>query len=163
MDDFSSISEHLLQFAPDALVVVDPQGIIRFANETTAAVFGYPREALVGVSMQLLIPNRFRARHAGHVSSFLLNPTNREMGARISDLYARPADGSEFPAAIRLAPFRSGDPSFVAAPIRDLTERRAISVPRVAAREHARRATPRKAPCLAAPRRDSRQSAPRAR
>lgn len=157
MNNFSSIAEHLLRFAPDALVVVDHQGVIRYANETTATVFGYARESLLGESMEMLVPARFRARHGGHVSTYLQGPTNREMGARITDLFARRADGSEFPAAIRLAPFRSGDSSFVAAAIRDMTERRAISDALVAAREEADQANRAKSRFLATASHDLRQ------
>ena len=157
MDNFSSISEQVLQFAPDALVVVDHQGIIRYANETTTAMFGHARDSLAGASLDLLVPERFRPRHRGHVSSFLQSPTHREMGARISDLYARRADGSEFPAAIRLAPFRSGNSSFVAAAIRDVTERRAIIDALIAAREEAVRANRAKSRFLATASHDLRQ------
>lgn len=140
MNDFSSISEHLLQFAPDALVVIDTQGVIRFANETSTSLFAYPCQTLLGKPIELLVPDCFRPRHGRHLVSYTENLTNREMGARISDLYARRADGTEFPAAIRLAHFRSGESTFIAAAIRDMTERRAISDALVAALEEADRA-----------------------
>lgn len=157
MDNLSSISYQLLQFAPDALVVVDRRGIILFANETTTTLFGYRPESLVGESIDLLIPERYRARHGTHMSGYLRSPTNREMAARSSDLHARRADGTEFPAAIRLAPFRSGDSSFVAAAIRDITERRAMSDALVAAREEADRANRAKSRFLATASHDLRQ------
>ena len=149
MNDFSSISEHLLQFAPDALVIIDTQDVIRFANETSTSLFGYPCQTLLGKPIELLVPDRFRPRHGRHLASYTENPTNRGMGARISDLYARRADGTEFPAAIRLAHFRSGESTFIAAAIRDMTERRAISDALVAAREEADRANRAKSRFLA--------------
>jgi PAS domain S-box-containing protein len=157
MAENSSIARRLLQFSPDAMLVVDEQGIIQFSNETSSSLFGYTPEQLIGQPIKLLIPERFHMRHSGHVSSFLRQPSSREMGARISDLFARRADGSEFPAGIRLSPFRDGERSFVAAAIRDVTERRSISDALVAAREDADRANRAKSRFLATASHDLRQ------
>jgi two-component system, sensor histidine kinase len=157
MAEITSIAQRLLQFSPDAMLVVDGQGIIQFSNETSSSLFGYTSGQLIGQPIKLLIPERFHMRHGSHVSSYLRAPTSREMGARISDLFARRADGSEFPAGIRLSPFSDGDQTFVAAAIRDMTERRAISDALVAAREEADRANRAKSRFLATASHDLRQ------
>jgi len=157
MDKIASISQQLLQFSPDALIVVDFEGIILFANATSRALFGYSREQLVGQPIDMLVPERFRFRHGAHVAGYLRDPTAREMGARIIDLYACRADGSEFPAGIRLAPVNDGEKTFVAAAIRDMTERRAINDALVAAREEADRANMAKSRFLATASHDLRQ------
>jgi PAS domain S-box-containing protein len=157
MGEVSSIAQRLLQFSPDAMLVVDTQGIIRFSNETSSSLFGYTPEQLIGQPIKLLIPERFHARHGAHVLSYVRQPTSREMGARISDLFARRADGSEFPAGIRLSPFSDDGQSFVAAAIRDMTERRSISDALVAAREEADRANRAKSRFLATASHDLRQ------
>lgn len=157
MNDLSSIPQHLLEFSPDALIVVDEQERIRFANETVRSLFGYEPADLIGRHLEVLVPKRFRIRHGAHVAAFARNPANREMGARIADLFARRADGSEFPAGIRLAPFISGEHRYVAAAIRDMTERRAISDALVAARDEADRANRAKTRFLATASHDLRQ------
>jgi PAS domain S-box-containing protein len=157
MDKTASISEQLLQFSPDALLVVDDEGTVLFANVTSSGLFGYAREQLLGQSIELLVPERFRVRHGAHVAGFLRDPTAREMGARIIDLFARRADGTEFPAGIRLAPIEEGEKTFVAVAIRDMTERRAINDALVAAREEADRASMAKTRFLATASHDLRQ------
>jgi PAS domain S-box-containing protein len=157
MAEISSIAQRLLQFSPDAMLVVDAQGIIHFSNDTCSSLFGYAPEQLMGQPIKMLIPERFHTRHGAHLSNYLHQPTSREMGARIRDLFARRADGSEFPAGIRLAPFSDDKQSFVAAAVRDMTERRAISDALVVAREEADRANRAKSRFLATASHDLRQ------
>jgi len=157
MAEISSIAQRLLQFSPDAMLVVDHQGSIQFANETCSALFGFTPPQLLDQPLTLLIPERFHLRHGAHLSNYMRQPVSREMGARISDLFARRSDGSEFPAGIRLSPFQDGGRSFVAAAIRDMTERRSILDALVAAREEADRANRAKSRFLATASHDLRQ------
>ncbi len=157
MAEFSSIAQRLLQSSPDAMLVVDERGIIQFANETCRALFGFIPEELIGQPLKLLIPERFHVRHGAHVASYMREPSRREMGTRITDLFARRADGVEFPAGIRLSPFSDDGKSFVAAAIRDRTERRAISDALVQAREEAETANRAKSRFLATASHDLRQ------
>src|SRR5205085_12134960 len=58
-----------LDISPDALVIVDPAGVITLVNGQTEAVFGYARSELPGQPLKLLLPQRFHAAHAGHLES----------------------------------------------------------------------------------------------
>jgi PAS domain S-box-containing protein len=157
MDQPRDITQHLLRSSPDALIVIDASGQIRFANETVTALFGYTPEQLIGKPLDTLIPERLRGRHGTHLATYMNHPGSREMGARIADLFARRADGSEFAAGIRLAPFRIEGQLFVAAAIRDNTERQQINEALVAAREEADRANRAKSRFLATASHDLRQ------
>jgi PAS domain S-box-containing protein len=56
----------LLEAAPDAIVIVGPDGRISLANRQTDLLFGYDREELIGKKVEILVPERFRQRHPDH-------------------------------------------------------------------------------------------------
>jgi two-component system, sensor histidine kinase len=157
MEELAKITQHLLRSSPDALVVIDDRGQIRFANDTVTGLFGYTPEQLRGQPLDVLVPERLRLRHCQHITNFFREPRSREMGATVAELYARRADGTEFAAGIRLAPFKIGDRTLVAAAIRDTTERQRINQALVAAREEAVRANRAKSRFLATASHDLRQ------
>jgi PAS domain S-box-containing protein len=112
----------VVEWAPSAMVIVDQAGRIVLVNAETERVFGYLRGDLVGQSIELLVPNRFSAHHAVFRDGFFANPTPRPMGSG-RDLFARRADGSEFPVEIGLNPIEAGGGLMVLASIVDITER----------------------------------------
>jgi PAS domain S-box-containing protein len=116
----------LLESAPDAMVVVDADGVIQLANAQTQTMFGYASEdALVGCSVEMLIPQRFEGQHVRQRAAFARTPKTRRMGAGL-DLWGRRKDGSEFPVDVALASVATDEGTLVTAVIRDVeAERRA--------------------------------------
>ena len=92
----------LLESAPDAMVIVDQKGEILLVNSQTEALFGFTRKELLGKKVEILIPPRYHARHAGHREGFFLDPRIRPMGLNL-DLFALRKDGTEFPVEISLS------------------------------------------------------------
>ena len=93
----------VLELAPDCLMVVDAEGVIRLANAQGEKLFGYTREELVGQPIEMLVPDDVRAHHPALRRDFHRSPRAREMGAGL-ELRGRRKDGSAFPLEIGLSP-----------------------------------------------------------
>jgi PAS domain S-box-containing protein len=117
-------TEEVLDAAPDAMVIVGLDGRIARVNGQTERLFGYTRDELLGRSVELLLPERFRAAHPGHRAGYFRNAQARTAGSGGVQLFARRKDGSEFPADINLAPIETPDGRQVTAAIRDVTRRK---------------------------------------
>jgi PAS domain S-box-containing protein len=146
----------LLETAPDAMVIIDAEGLIEIINSQAERLFGYRRTELQGQGLELLLPERLRASHVAHRDGFARKPSLRPMGAGF-DLVARRKDGSEFPVEISLSPVQVGSESFVSSVIRDVTERNKMEQEIIAARLAAERATRANNAFLAAASHDLRQ------
>ena len=115
----------LIDAAPDAMLVADQAGLIVFANLQTERDFGYPREELLGRTLEVLVPERFRAGHSAHVNRYFAAPTTRPMGSGL-ELYGRHKDGTEIPIEVSLSPVRYGGKGAVCAAIRDISARKRV-------------------------------------
>lgn len=119
------IFERIFEFTPDALLVVGPDGRIRRANHQAEVLFGHSRRDLMGMAVEQLIPERFSMRHHTHREGYLDGPRVRPMGVGL-ELFAKRADGSEFPVDIMLSPMETADGRMVLTVVRDVTERRRV-------------------------------------
>ena len=113
----------LLEAAPDAMVIVDRKGEIVLVNSQTEKLFGYRREELLGEPVDMLVPERHRARHPVRREGFFGCPPARSMGAGL-ELHGLRRNGTEFPVEISLSPLETEEGALVMNAIRDITERK---------------------------------------
>ena len=115
----------ILDGSPDAILVCDPAGIVRYWNPAAERVFGVRVTEALGVSMNLIIPERLRARHwAGWEATMRTGVTRYGEG----QLLAVPALHKEgrlvsIEFSIQLIKDADGQIEWVVAVIRDVTER----------------------------------------
>jgi PAS domain S-box-containing protein len=123
LQDSEGLQRGLFEFAPDAILVADETGRMVQVNTQAETLFGYGREELLGRPIEVLLPDRFAARHAQYRKTYIAMPEVRSMGAGL-ELYGRRRDGSEFPLDIMLSPVEGRHGRMVIAVVRDITERR---------------------------------------
>ena len=102
--------------------MVGALGEIELANAESERLLGYRREELIGMSLESLIPQRFRTAHRGFRDAFAEAPLKRHMGAA-HDLRALRRDGVEIPVEIGLNPAPHASGLKVLAVVVDITSR----------------------------------------
>ena len=113
----------IAETASEAIISVDSDLRILFFNGSAERVFGYGAEELLGQAMEMLIPERFRAGHAGHVASFAESGASmRTMGER-SLIVGRHKTGREFPAEASISRFELNGRTMFNVVLRDISQR----------------------------------------
>jgi PAS domain S-box-containing protein len=113
----------LFDLLPDAILVVDQRGIIRYANRQAGQLFGQEPATLISAPVEALLPEHLRQRHVDDRTEYTSEPRMRPMGKGL-DLVARRADGTIVPVDIMLNPFTHLAEPMVLAVVRDMTRRR---------------------------------------
>jgi diguanylate cyclase (GGDEF)-like protein/PAS domain S-box-containing protein len=108
---------------PDAMLISDEQGIITMVNQQAERLLGYPIDELVGLSIEVLVPGRYRANHQELRTQFASAAVARPMGAGRT-VQARRKDGSFFDADISVSPIKTDQGLFFASALRDVTLRK---------------------------------------
>ena len=118
------IYQRVFEYTPEALFVIDQGGRIVLVNAQAETLFGYDRSELINQPVEMLIPPRFTALHAGHRARYTSEAYSRPMGGA-TDLFALRRDGHEFPVDIMLSPMILHGTHLVLCVVRDITERKA--------------------------------------
>lgn len=115
----------VLEFMPDTVIVTDAGGAIRFINRAGETLFGYERGEVLGRTVEMLIPSRFRAAHRLEREGYAVAPRVRTMGIGL-ELRGLSKDGHEIPVEISLAPIELGGGRATVVAVRDVRERKRL-------------------------------------
>ncbi|MDX1403149.1 MAG: PAS domain S-box protein [Woeseiaceae bacterium] len=115
-----AVATDILGTANEAIIVVDGDGHIVFANAKAENLFGYGTGELIGESVETLMPEAFRHRHEQHRKRYKKSPHARPLVSGLK-LQGMRKDGNVFDAEIALTPVESEGQLFVSSTVRDIT------------------------------------------
>ena len=118
VDDLT-VYRSLFAAYPDALLLVDGDGRIVLANPAATALLGYAGDEFLRLSVDELVPDSIRPRHASYRQAYAGAPRARPMGTQM-ELVAKRRDGSEVMVEIALSPLQNHGLPFVVAAIRGI-------------------------------------------
>lgn len=113
----------MFDFAPDAMLAVDVNGVITSFNQYAEIFFGYSSNEIVGETVEKLIPPSMKEIHIGKRTGYSAEFGRKLMG-RDKELFAIRKDGKEVSVEVSLSPMRGEEKLEILAAIRDVTERK---------------------------------------
>ena len=118
----SALLRSILDTVPDAMVVIDPNGIIQSFSTAAERLFGYTQDEVRGRNVSMLMPSPYREEHDGYLARYLRTGERRIIGiGRV--VVGRRNDGTTFPMELAVGEIHQGDRRLFTGFVRDLTER----------------------------------------
>ncbi len=125
----------IVAIAADAIISIDREQRITLFNDGAQRIFGHSRDEMIGKPLDLLIPDRFRSAHTGHVRGFGASATSaRRMGER-AEIFGLRKGGEEFAAEASISHLEIGGETIYTVVLRDISERKRAEA--LLARSHA--------------------------
>ncbi len=121
----AAIAEALLATRSDAIIAADRDGVIRFWNPGAERLFGYSRDAALGRSLDLIIPEQLRERHWQGFGRVMATGQSRYGESDVLAVPALRQDGSTISVEFTILPLRDEAGRLIAltALLRDVTKR----------------------------------------
>ncbi len=118
-------NDFLFEQYPDAILIVNEDGKIEDASNKLLKLFGFEKSEILGKTMEILMPNRFRANHVGIRREHMTHHSGRgiETGMKFE---GQRKDGSTFDIDIMLAPMPTKAGKITVCVIRDITEKKQL-------------------------------------
>ena len=110
--------------AHDAIISIDSQYRIVLFNRAAQTMFGHAETAMLGQTLDALLPRQSRARHSDHVRSFIRQDTSSHRMGGARQLFGLRSDGLEFPIEASISRFQSHGQWQSTVILRDITTRK---------------------------------------
>jgi PAS domain S-box-containing protein len=113
----------LIEITTDAVILVDAEQRITLFNRGAEAIFGHDAGDVLGRSLNILIPERFRYQHERHFSLFLQSPDQSRMMGNRMEIRGLRRGGDEFPSEASISKVSVGGEVSAMVLLRDVSER----------------------------------------
>jgi len=115
----------VLDRSPEAILVSDRDGTVRYWNAAAERVFGFGASEAIGASMDLIIPERLRGRHWAGWETTMKTGVTRYGEGQLLAVPALHKDGRQISIEFSIQVLKDGGGriAWVVAVVRDVTER----------------------------------------
>jgi PAS domain S-box-containing protein len=110
---------------PDAVIIADDAGMIRFWNRAASRIFGFGEDEALGRRLDLIVPEGLRARHWEGYDRVMAGAPSRYGEGDLLSVPALRKDGARISIEFTILPLRdeAGALVGIAAFLRDITQR----------------------------------------
>ncbi|WP_373490372.1 PAS domain S-box protein [Parasphingorhabdus sp.] len=122
LDRANSILKSILTTIPDAMVVIDEDGLISSFSATAEKMFGYQQREIIGQNVKILMPTPYRDAHDGYMQRYLETGEKRIIGIGRTVVGSK-KDGTTFPLQLEVGEAKIGEERYFTGFIVDLTEK----------------------------------------
>ena len=123
LDEERKFIGSIVSSSQDALIVIDMHSNVTVWNESATNIFGYTKNEILGESIEVIIPQKFRELHHAGVKRVSSNGEKKLIGQGVIEIEAVHKDGKIIPIDLALNTFMINDAMFFSANIRDISER----------------------------------------
>jgi two-component system, LuxR family, sensor kinase FixL len=113
----------IAETASDAILTIDEESRIVFANASVGRIFGYSPAELLGQDLTVLMPERMRGRHREGLKRYR-GTGEKSIRSEVLELPGLHRDGREIPLEISYGEFTKNGSHFFTGIVRDITERK---------------------------------------
>tara|TARA_R110000824_G_scaffold211072_5_gene397051 strand:+ start:2526 stop:4058 length:1533 start_codon:yes stop_codon:yes gene_type:complete len=123
LDQANSILKSILTTIPDAMIVIDEDGLVSSFSATAERMFGYEQEEIIGKNVKILMPEPYRAAHDGYIERYIRTAEKRIIGIGRTVVGSK-KDGTTFPLQLEVGEAKIGDERYFTGFIVDLTDKK---------------------------------------
>ena len=139
----------ILRLSPEAVITTGPEGDIRLFSRGAEEIFGYAAAEIIGKSLDLLIPERFRKIHKSHMARFRGQEIDHLVMTQRSEITGLRRNGQEFPASASVSKLDMEKTQLFTVLLHDITDQKIFEDQLSLAKEEAERANVAKSDFLA--------------
>lgn len=122
--DIEGVLKGILAISTEAIITVGPDFRIGAFSAGAETMFGYAAHEVIGQSLELLLPQRYRADHQNHMAGFAAQGQRSKLMRERAAIYGVRRSGEEFPIEASISQYRTDAGVIFTSIVRDITERR---------------------------------------
>jgi len=128
----------ILETTVDAIITIDPKGIIRTFNKTAEKLFQYDSSEVIGKNVKILMPEPYKTEHDDYINHYHQTGEKKIIGIG-REVTGRRKDGTTFPMYLAVSEVKLPDQHIFTGIVRDISEQRRLEQEVLRISEHERR------------------------